>query len=164
MELLNNIPPAFLLIIGAIALLALPANARKVGAIALAALGFFAITQLSEGTRGNPEFLGHTLEMLRVDSTSKAFGYIFTISAFGAFIFSWSERCRLQNTAALVYIGSALGVVFAGDMITWYLFWEMMAVSSTFLVLARTPKPHDWPLSVIFSFIWPAAWFCWPAS
>ena len=83
MELLNNIPPALLLIIGAIALLALPATARKVGAIALAALGFFAITQLSEGTRGNPEFLGHTLEMLRVDSTSKAFGYIFTISAFG---------------------------------------------------------------------------------
>ena len=40
MELLNNIPPAFLLIIGAIALLALPATARKVGAIALAALGF----------------------------------------------------------------------------------------------------------------------------
>ena len=140
MELLNNIPPAFLLIIGAIALLALPANARKVGAIALAALGFFAITQLSEGTRGNPEFLGHTLEMLRVDSTSKAFGYIFTISAFGAFIFSWSERCRLQNIAALVYIGSALGVVFAGDMITWYLFWEMMAVSSTFLVLARNTE------------------------
>ena len=54
MELLNNIPPAFLLIIGAIALLALPANGRKVGAIALAALGFFAITQLSEGTRGKP--------------------------------------------------------------------------------------------------------------
>ena len=78
--------------------------------------------------------------MLRVDSTSKAFGYIFTISAFGAFIFSWSERCRLQNTAALVYIGSALGVVFAGDMITWYLFWEMMAVSSTFLVLARNTE------------------------
>ena len=140
MELLNNTPPAFLLIIGAIALLALPATARKVGAIALAALGFFAITQLSEGTRGNPEFLVHTLEMLRVDSTSKAFGYIFTISAFGAFIFSWSERCRLQNTAALVYIGSALGVVFAGDMITWYLFWEMMAVSSTFLVLARNTE------------------------
>ena len=98
MELLNNIPPAFLLIIGAIALLALPANARKVGAIALAALGFFAITQLSEGTRGNPEFLGHTLEMLRVDSTSKAFGYIFTISAFGAFIFRGASAadCKTQ--------------------------------------------------------------------
>ena len=78
--------------------------------------------------------------MFRVDSTSKAFGYIFTLSAFGAFIFSWSERCRLQNTAALVYIGSALGVVFAGDMISWYLFWEMMAISSTFLVLARNTE------------------------
>ena len=75
--------------------------------------------------------------MLRVDSTSKAFGYIFTISAFGAFIYV--ERA-LPTAAALVYIGSALGVVFAGDMITWYLFWEMMAVSSTFLVLARNTE------------------------
>lgn len=140
MGLLNTIPPALLLIVGAFALLVLPATARKVGAIALAAIGFFAIRDLSEDAELELDFLGHTLQLFRVDSTSKAFGYIFTLSAFGAFIFSWSERCRLQNTAALVYIGSALGVVFAGDMISWYLFWEMMAISSTFLVLARNTE------------------------
>jgi len=137
MTLLDNTPPAFLLIVGGFMLLALPATARKAGAIALAAFGFFAISQLSEGIRVSPKFLDYPLELLRVDSTSKAFGYIFTLSAFGALIFSWSERCRLQNTAAVTYVGSALGVVFAGDMISWYLFWEMMAISSTFLILAR---------------------------
>ena len=140
MTLLDNIPPAFLLIIGAFILLILPATVRKIGAIALAALGFYAISQLSEGSRILPEFLGFDLTLLRVDSTSKAFGYIFTLSAFGALIYSWREQCRLQNTAALAYVGSALGVVFAGDMISWYLFWEMMAISSTFLVLARNTK------------------------
>jgi len=140
MTLLNNIPPAFLLIIGAFILLILPATTRKAGAIALTFFGFYAVSQLSEGSRVLPEFLGFDLTLLRVDSTSKAFGYIFTLSAFGALVFSWSERCRLQNTAALAYVGSALGVVFAGDMISWYLFWEMMAISSTFLILARNNK------------------------
>ena len=140
MTLLDNIPPAFLLIIGAFILLILPSSARKIGAIALAGFGFYAISQLSEGSRVLPEFLGFDLTLLRVDSTSKAFGYIFTLSAFGALVFSWNEQSRLQNTAALAYVGSALGVVFAGDMISWYLFWEMMAISSTFLVLARNTK------------------------
>ncbi|HJO10213.1 MAG TPA: Na(+)/H(+) antiporter subunit D, partial [Verrucomicrobiota bacterium] len=80
---------------------------------------------------------GFDLTLLRVDATSRAFGYILTFSAFAAFIFSWPEKSRTENTAALVYVGSALGVVFAGDMITWYICWELMAISSTFLILAR---------------------------
>jgi multicomponent Na+:H+ antiporter subunit D len=137
MTLLSNIPPGLILILGAIVLLLLPATARKAGAIGLAALGFFAISQLETGERLSPSFLGFDLTLLRVDATSKAFGYIFTLCAIAAFIFSWHEKRRAENTAALVYVGSALGVVFAGDMITWYVCWELMAIASTFLVLAR---------------------------
>ena len=137
MTLLNSIPPGLILILGAIVLLLLPATARKAGAIGLAALGFFAISQLEDGSRLSPSFLGFDLTLLRVDATSKAFGYIFTLCAVAAFIFSWHEKRRAENTAALVYIGSALGVVFAGDMITWYVCWELMAIASTFLILAR---------------------------
>lgn len=137
MTLLNSIPPGLILILGAIVLLLLPATARKAGAIGLAALGFFAISQLETGERLSPSFLGFNLTLLRVDATSKAFGYIFTLCAVAAFIFSWHEKRRAENTAALVYIGSALGVVFAGDMITWYVCWELMAIASTFLILAR---------------------------
>ena len=137
MTLLNGIPPGFILILGAIVLLLLPATARKAGAIGLAALGFLAISQLEDGSRLFPTLLGFKLTLLRVDPTSKAFGYIFTLCAFAAFIFSWHEKSRTENTAALVYIGSALGVVFAGDMITWYVCWELMAIASTFLILAR---------------------------
>ena len=137
MTLLNSIPPGLILILGAIVLLLLPATARKAGAIGLAALGFFAISQLEDGSRLSPSFLGFDLTLLRVDATSKAFGYIFTLCAVAAFIFSWHEKGRMENTVSLVYIGSALGVVFAGDMITWYVCWELMAIASTFLILAR---------------------------
>ena len=102
MTLLSNIPPGLILILGAIVLLLLPATARKAGAIALVALGFFAISQLDTGERLSTSFLGYDLMLLRVDATSKVFGYIFTLCAFAAFIFSWHEKRRAENTAALV--------------------------------------------------------------
>ncbi|SVC55910.1 uncharacterized protein METZ01_LOCUS308764, partial [marine metagenome] len=69
MTLLDNIPPGLLLILGAIVLLLLPATARKAGAIGLAALGFFAISQLETGERLSPSFLDFDLTLLRVDAT-----------------------------------------------------------------------------------------------
>jgi len=42
-----------------------------------------------------------------------------------------------------VYAGSSLGVTFAGDYLTLIVFWELMAVSSTYLVWARgTEEAH----------------------
>ena len=82
-------------------------------------------------------FFGYDLILLRVDKLSKAFGYIFTLSATAAFIYGYYEKKAIEFVSALFYIGSAVGVVFAGDLFTLYLFWEIMAVASTFLILAR---------------------------
>jgi multicomponent Na+:H+ antiporter subunit D len=47
---------------------------------------------------------------------------------------------RVQHAAASVYVAGAFGCVFAGDYLTLFIFWEMMSVSSTFLVwLNRKP-------------------------
>lgn len=43
----------------------------------------------------------------------------------------------MQHVAGLVYAGSALGAVFAGDLITLFIFWELLVISSVFLVWAR---------------------------
>jgi len=72
-----------------------------------------------------------------VDKLSKVFGYIFTLNAAAAFVYAFYLKNNTQHMAALVYIGSALGVVFAGDLVTLYFFWEIMAIASTFLILAR---------------------------
>jgi multicomponent Na+:H+ antiporter subunit D len=68
---------------------------------------------------------------------SKVFGYIFTMNAVAAFVYAFYLKDSTQHMAALFYIGSALGVVFAGDLVSLYFFWEIMAVASTFLILAR---------------------------
>lgn len=135
-----EIPPSLLLIFGAILVPILPLVARRLYVIALplAALAYI-ILGLPHG-----EFAQLTLfqgfgEMtgLRVDKLSKAFGIIFTLNAAIAFLFAFYVKRSDQHVAALMYIGGALGVVFAGDLISVYIYWEIMAVASTFVILAR---------------------------
>jgi multicomponent Na+:H+ antiporter subunit D len=80
--------------------------------------------------------MGHELIPYRVDRLSLLFGYIFTLAAFISIIFSLHLRDRLQHVSGLVYAGSALGAVFAGDLITLFVFWELTAISSVFLIWA----------------------------
>ncbi len=73
----------------------------------------------------------------RVDRLSLLFGYIFHIATLIAVLFALHLRDTTQHVSGLIYAGSAVGAVFAGDLLTLFIFWELLAVSSTFLVWAR---------------------------
>ncbi len=133
----TEFPPAALFIIAALMVPFFKGRARSWLVILIPACAFLLITSLTPGSSWKVPFLGFELTFLRVDKLSKVFGYIFTLNAFAAFIYAFYLRDATQHTAALFYIGSALGVVFAGDLISLYLFWEIMAVASTMLILAR---------------------------
>ena len=139
--MMTDFPPAALLILAALLTPIFSGKARSWFVIFIPAGAFFLIANLEPGASWQVPFLGYDLTFLRVDKLSKVFGYIFTLNAFAAFIYAFYLRDATQHVAALIYIGSALGVVFAGDLITLYLFWEIMAVASTMLILARkSPK------------------------
>ncbi len=131
------LPPSLIFFVGALLLPLLPGKARKIAIIAVPVLTFWLITTLAPGTGWHYQLFGHDLTLLRVDRLSKAFGYVFTLNAFAAFLFAAHLRGWHEHVAALFYIGASLGAVFAGDLISLYLFWEVMAVASTFLILAR---------------------------
>jgi multicomponent Na+:H+ antiporter subunit D len=42
----------------------------------------------------------------------------------------------MQQVSALIYAGAAIGAVFAGDLITLFVYWELTAISSVFLIWA----------------------------
>ena len=42
-----------------------------------------------------------------------------------------------QHIAAWIYVAGSIGAIYAGDFITLFLFWELMAFSSVFLVWFR---------------------------
>ena len=81
--------------------------------------------------------LEYDLIVMRTDQLSLVFGYIFHIAAFVLVIYTLHLKDTLQHVSGLIYAGSALGAVFAGDLITLFIFWELLAVSSVFLIWAR---------------------------
>jgi len=89
------------------------------------------------GTSLAVPILEYELALLRTDRLSLLFGYLFHIAAFIGVIFSLHVRDTMQQVSAILYAGSALGAVFAGDFITLFIFWELLAISSVFLVWAN---------------------------
>ena len=54
--------------------------------------------------------------------------------AFGGGLFALNRARVIELVAAFVYAGSAIGVTFAGHLITVFVFWEMMALASTLVL------------------------------
>ncbi|MFN4089644.1 MAG: Na(+)/H(+) antiporter subunit D [Alphaproteobacteria bacterium] len=129
--------PSFLLILGAVLLPAFVGRARQVYQIALPAVALVLILTLSYGTFGTVQVLGMELTMGRVDGLSLVFAYVFGIVLVIGAIYALHVEDTVQHVAAFVYAGSALGVVFAGDLVTLYVFWEAMAFSSVMLIWTR---------------------------
>lgn len=132
-----SVHPSLFFLAAAVLLWVLPLAGRRLLILLAPAAAFFVITQLEPGLAYGYQLFGFDLNLLRVDKLSKAFGYVFTINAFACFLFAFHLKTRYEHAAALAYIGASVGAVFAGDLISLYLFWEVMAVTSTFLVLAR---------------------------
>jgi len=95
------------------------------------------LMSLGEGAIWQAAVFDYALTPLRIDPLSVLFGYLFHIAALLGIVFSLRVRDTVQHVAALVYAGSALGAVFAGDLLTLFVYWELMAASSAFLVFAR---------------------------
>jgi len=105
--------------------------------MAIPALAFVNLLNMSGGTGFTADFLGYELVFGRVDNLSMVFGYIFVIMAFAGAIFALHLKGAGEHVAAFLYAGSSLGVVFAGDYLSLFIFWEIMAVASTYLIWAR---------------------------
>ncbi|MEM0350790.1 MAG: Na(+)/H(+) antiporter subunit D, partial [Archaeoglobaceae archaeon] len=103
----------------------------------LTSLGFFGAIPF---TAWKMEFLGKELILARVDNLSLVFAYAFTIIAICASIYSLHIRNDLEHFVSMLYFGSTLGAIFAGDLFTLYIFWETMAISAVFLIWFRGTK------------------------
>ena len=136
----NMPPPALILVLGAALIPFLRGNAQRVYMLALPTIVFITLIHLPLGTFWTIEFGGYDLILGRVDKLSRIFALIFTIMTFLGVLFALKVEDNLQHVSGLVYAGSTLGVVLAGDFLSLYLFWEIMAVSSTFLIIASRTK------------------------
>lgn len=139
-----SLPPGIIILVGALALPLLPRSAQAIGALALPAISLAQLLFLSEGVFPGIELAGLSLLQVRVDPLSLAFGYIFHIAAFIAALYALHVRDTVQHVTAMLYVGSAIGAVFAADLITLFIYWEITALASVFLIFAsRTQRAYQ---------------------
>jgi multicomponent Na+:H+ antiporter subunit D len=134
--------PGLLLIAGGLVLLALQPQglARRTLTLVLPLLALALVWQVPDGPAWRAHFIGHDITPLQGDKLSRLFATIFALMAAGGGLFALGQKSRLEVPAAFVYAGSAIGVAFAGDLVTVFVFWEAMAVGST-LVLWSAAGP-----------------------
>jgi multicomponent Na+:H+ antiporter subunit D len=134
--LMNSFPPALVLLIGAVVALALPGRIRPWATVVAGGVVIIHLFWvLGADATLEVEWLGMTLTPLRVDKLSLVFGYVFAIITLIGGVYALHMRGRGEQVASLLYGGSALGVVFAGDLLTVVAFWELMVVFSAYVIL-----------------------------
>ena len=138
--------PGLVLVLGAFALPFLRGGTRGAAVLALPLLALFCLWQLPEGTAWCVHWLGYELAPLSIDKLSRLFATIFALMACGGGLFALGQASGLEIPAAYVYAGSAIGVALAGDLVTVFVFWELMAVGST-LVLWSAGSSSAWAAS-----------------
>ncbi|MDG2334624.1 MAG: Na(+)/H(+) antiporter subunit D [Myxococcota bacterium] len=135
--MIEAIPPGMILILGALILPFLGGALQRVWLVLLPVLGFVQLTLLPEGLAQSFEFFGYGLNPVRVDSLSLVFAYVFYLAAFLSVVYALHLRDTVQWVSGLVYAGSAIGALFAGDLISLFVYWEITALASLFQIWAR---------------------------
>jgi len=133
----DPIPPVILFLIGALLVPFLKGRWKSGLLLLIPVLGFINLICMEEGTYWVVSFLDYHLVFGQVDRLSLLFGYIFHIISFIAILYALHVKDDIQHVAGLAYAGSALGAVFSGDLFSFFVFWEMLTVSSIFLIWAR---------------------------
>jgi len=87
-----------------------------------------------DGVSVSGTWLGMELAPVKVDALGRVFATIFAFMAFAGGLFAMNQKNVIELAAAFIYAGSAIGVCFAGDLITLFVFWEVMAIGSTTVV------------------------------
>ena len=134
---LEWVHPGLLLIFGAWALPLLKGRLKRAAMLLLPGAALTVCLALTPGIYGVVSFLGQELIFGRVDRLSLVFSYVFSLMAFLGMVYALHVEDDSQHVSALTYAGGALGVTFAGDFLSLYVFWELMAISSALLVWQR---------------------------
>lgn len=137
---ISHLPPYLIFFIAALLLPMFRGYYRHVLLIAVPIISALLLLNTDHEQIWQLQIFDYVLEPYRIDPLSLLFGYLFHIAAFICIIYSLHLRDNLQQTAGLLYAGSALGAVFAGDLITLFIFWELLGIASTFLIWAKNTK------------------------
>ena len=140
--MINFIHPSLFLLLGIIFTF-VPFFNKKLVLLLFALISFLLSLFLSYGESINLNFMSFQLQLFRVDFISKTFVIIFTLITLITSIYAFNQKSILELRAAYLYVSAAIGAVLSGDLISLFVFWELMAIGSTLVILSNTSNKHS---------------------
>ena len=137
MDFLTSFNPGLLLILSGIICAVMPVQrVRQVIAIAAPLVAMLLLLNAPhEVNLAAAQMFGIDMVLYRVDNLNFIFGIAFLIAATLNGIYALHQDSILEDSSALIYAGAAIAATFVGDFITLFVFWELTAISSVFLIL-----------------------------
>ncbi len=126
--------PATALFAGALFIAFTRGVLRTLSLLAFPLLALVFVWQMPAGPV-SATYLDLALTPLRTDTLAQLFGCAFAVATFLGALFALGRTSTPELSSAFVYAAGALGVVFAGDWITLFVWWEIMAIASTLVVV-----------------------------
>ena len=130
----EHFPPALILLLGALLIGPARGMLRAFIVMAIPALTLYAVWQIPDGVVLTAEFLEYTIEPIEGSPVRRLFASIFALMALVGGLFAFRQAKWYELAAAYAYAAGAVGVSFSGDLISLFLFWELMALFSTVVV------------------------------
>ncbi len=135
--------PATALLLGGIVAACLRGRFASMALILAPIIGLWYVHTMEVGSSSTLSLFGYEIQSVMADRQAKLFGYLFHIAALVAGIYSFHLRDSWQVSMALLYAASAVGVAFAGDMLSLFLWWEGLAITSVFQIWGRRTKEAE---------------------
>ena len=138
-----GIHPATALLIGGLAAAVLRGRYASFALVLAPLFGLGYVATLEVGAASTLHLFGYEILGVVVDQQAKLFGYLFHIAALIAGIYSFHLRDSWQVSMSLLYAATAVGVAFAGDMLSLFLWWEGLAITSVFQIWGKRTKQAE---------------------
>ncbi|GAB6138135.1 proton-conducting transporter transmembrane domain-containing protein [Halanaerobaculum tunisiense] len=106
-------------------------------AVLISVLAVGLIYNLSTAQQLVVPFLDFELVLLKVTPVSKLIGLVFALFGLGSTIYSFPVADKKYYLLSQIYIGSSVAILFVGDLFSFYVLWELMTISSYFLIFTN---------------------------
>jgi len=128
------LPPALIMVAGAVLIGIARGHWRSLLVLGTPLVALWAVWQVPDGVVATITFLDYPIEPLEGSPLRRLFATIFALMAFGGGLYAFRQAKWYELSAAFIYAAGAIGVSFAGDLITLFVYWELMALFSTVVV------------------------------
>ena len=138
---LDNLHPGMIMMLFGMLIWVLPECMRKAMSILAPICAAISFYLLNEGSRFTfYATRSFKVELINVDRMTLAFMLVFIMISFIAAIYSLETQDRKESGMSAFYTGSILGIILAGDSISFIVFWEISAFASTYLIYKRNSR------------------------